>query len=462
MKLTREEMLATLGTRAASNNGRFIIGVLSTGIYCLPSCHARTPKPENVRFFANGGEAEAAGLRPCKKCRPDEWERGEDRDLQRLESLVKKVRSCPQEFANSAELAASLGIGISKLHELSRQHYQATPGEILAAAKLNRACDLLVSTSSGIAEIAFDAGYESLSVFNDNFKKRIGLTPSDYRKLREAERFSVALPAGYDLATFSKSFFRDPESPTERLVGCTGSLATALGTLVSFTLTNPVEVRVAAGNGLDAYRTLNRVMGFSQAPEAFEQIAAQSGFSRLVEGRKGARIPQTFSTFDGLIWAIVGQQINLPFAFKLRKRLFQKFGTEVEDGLFSVPQPDSIARILPQDLMPLQFSQRKAEYLIGVAQKGQKWIEGLEDLSFTSARNELLSTRGLGVWSVNYLLMRALGFPDCLPLGDTGLTSGVAKLHCLEQKPDVKEIETLMLPFAPHRSLATYHLWQSL
>jgi AraC family transcriptional regulator of adaptative response / DNA-3-methyladenine glycosylase II len=158
----------------------------------------------------------------------------------------------------------------------------------------------------------------------------------------------------------------------------------------------------------------------------------------------------------------VGQQINLPFAFKLRKRLFQKFGTEVEDGLFSVPQPDSIARILPQDLMPLQFSQRKAEYLIGVAQKGQKWIEGLEDLSFTSARNELLSTRGLGVWSVNYLLMRALGFPDCLPLGDTGLTSGVAKLHCLEQKPDVKEIETLMLPFAPHRSLATYHLWQSL
>ena len=84
--------------RAGKFNGKFLIGVLSTGIYCLPSCPARQPKPENVKLFKTEAEAQAAGLRACKRCRPDLFYRGEDGDLQLFDGLAKRVRATPENF----------------------------------------------------------------------------------------------------------------------------------------------------------------------------------------------------------------------------------------------------------------------------------------------------------------------------------------------------------------------------
>jgi AraC family transcriptional regulator, regulatory protein of adaptative response / DNA-3-methyladenine glycosylase II len=462
MRLSHEEMLATLGTRNPANNGKFIIGVLSTGIYCLPSCHARTPKPENVRFFRNGLEATAAGLRPCKKCRPDEWERGEDSQLDRLERLVRFARAKPDKLRTVSDLATTFGVGTTKLSDLIRDHFQTTPAEILIQAKLERATACLTSDRSSIAEVALDSGFESLSVFNDNFKRRYGLTPTAYRQLKDCATFQFVLPASFCTRTFASVFGRDPASPSERLDGNRGVLASPGGSLVRFRIEEGVTVECEPGQGVDAFNTIRRAMGLSLDTGSFEHLASEKGFERLVSGRPGARFTQTYSVWDAVLWAVIGQQINLSFAFKIRRRLFEEFGTPVGEGLYAAPTPEVVAGLSHADLLGIQFSRQKADYLIGLAQMGSAWFTALEGMSFTRARKTLMNMRGFGIWSTQYVLMRGLGFVDCVPTGDTGLAAGLMKLYGLDQKPHKAQIDSLMQPFAPYRSLATFHLWQSL
>ena len=92
--------------------------------------------------------------------------------------------------------------------------------------------------------------------------------------------------------------------------------------------------------------------------------------------------------------------------------------------------------------------------------EGKLDLAALPTMSATRAERTLLAVRGLGPWSVNYLMMRSLGFADCVPLGDTGVTSGLKTLFKLEERPDVDATKRLMTIFSPHRSLATAHLWQ--
>ena len=273
--------------------------------------------------------------------------------------------------------------------------------------------------------------------------------------------FEFELPHGYNLACFAKTFGRDPDSPSERLAGSDGVLATPDGHLVRFRLAQIVS-GCTTGDPIQAMKALKRIMGLGQDVDEFESLVENLGLHNLIADRKGARVPQSASLFDGLIWAVIGQQINLRFAYKLRQRLFQNFGQSVGDGLFATPTPARLAELTPEQLQQLQFSRRKGEYLIGIAQKGQSWLDELEQCDADTAKNQLMSVRGLGVWSTEYILMRSLSHPDCVPYGDTGLRSGLVRFYKLERNPTLAEIEELMAPFIPYRSLATYHLWQSL
>ena len=127
------------------------------------------------------------------------------------------------------------------------------------------------------------------------------------------------------------------------------------------------------------------------------------------------------------------------------------------------PTPAEVASLEPRDLLPLQYSRQKAEYLIGAARLvagGKLDLAALPAQSATRVERTLLGIRGLGPWSVNYLMMRSLEFPDCVPLGDTGITSGLQALFSLEERPDIDATRRLMAVFSPYRSLATAHLWQ--
>lgn len=462
VELTREEMLAAMMASDSTFNGRFITGVLSTGIYCLPSCRARKPKPENVRFFASGAEAAAFGLRPCKKCRPEEFERGENLEQAMLAALIQSMRRDPSAFGSVSDLANRLGVGSTKLFEMCRTYYHSSPGELLMSARVEGAKRKLLEETAGVAEIAYDVGFESLSVFNENFKRRTGLTPRAYRRLPQERSFEIEFPVGFHVGSLQATLGRDAGSVTERVSGGRVQMVAGAALLDVEIEGQAARVSVLKGDTTSAAETFGRVVGISQAPEDFEDQAVKGGFERLVRGRRGARILQTIDFWDALMWVVIGQQINLPFAFKLRRRLFENYGEPMGDGLFSAPRPERVAELSPEDLLPLQFSRRKAEYLIGLAQKGQSWMDSFAGRSVVESAGELREVKGLGPWSINYLMMRAMGFMDCVPYGDTGLQSGLRQLYDLEGKIDKDETDRLLEPFAPYRSLATFHLWQSL
>jgi AraC family transcriptional regulator of adaptative response / DNA-3-methyladenine glycosylase II len=467
MRLTNATMYARVLARDASYNGRFFFGVTSTGIYCLPACKARKPRPENVRFFPSCEAARASGLRPCRKCHPDDFARGADPVLESIETLVAELRADPAAFTDARALVRRSGFGTTRVFELFRQHYHATPADVLLGARLDAAKARLLAGSDGLATIAGDVGFESLSVFHHHFRQRHGLTPAGYRDLRTTRRFELALPSGYPLGYLRRALSRDRHSLTERLVGETYTAAVQLSTgpaLLTVQLApDAVRVEVSSDSAPEAHALVVGLLGLEQDAAAFARLAKKLGLARLVAGRPELRISQTPSIFDGLLWSIIGQQINFPFACQLRRRLVERTGQPLAEGLYAPPTPAAVAALAPADLLPLKFSRQKAGYVVTTARvvtEGKLDLAALRTMSATRAERTLLAIRGLGPWSVNYLMMRSLGLPDCVPLGDTGVTSSLKSLFNLEERPDFDATRRLMGMFSPHRSLATAHLWQ--
>jgi AraC family transcriptional regulator of adaptative response / DNA-3-methyladenine glycosylase II len=183
----------------------------------------------------------------------------------------------------------------------------------------------------------------------------------------------------------------------------------------------------------------------------------------LIDGQRGLRVPLLADPFDGLVWAIVGQQINLAFAYTLRRRLIELVSEPLGAGFYAPPSIAAVAALEPEDLLPLSFSRAKASYLVGAARSvidGRLPLDALAGGSATRIERSLLAVRGIGPWSAHYLMMRHYGFLDCVPLGDTGLTSGLKQFFALDERPGRVETLALMERFRPYRSLATFHLWQ--
>jgi AraC family transcriptional regulator of adaptative response / DNA-3-methyladenine glycosylase II len=460
-------MYARMLAGDAEWNGRFFTGVLTTGIYCLPSCKARKPKRENVRFFHSCEEARAAGLRPCKKCHPDDFALGADPVLESVETLVGEIRSNPAAFADARAIVRRSGFGLTRLSELLRQHYHSTPADLLLRARLEVAKRKLLNSDAPLSEIAFGTGFESLSTFHDNFRRLNGLTPASYRALPQSRSFSLSLPDGYLLPYLRRALTRDVHSVTERFVGDTYTSVLSLAdgpALASLTfLESEVRVELSTSATAEAHVIIVGLLGLDNDSAAFARLARKLGLKRLVAGREELRISRTPSLYDGLLWSIIGQQINFTFACLLRSRLIQRVSKRVHDGLFAPLTPLAVAALEPADLIPLQFSRQKSEYVVHTSRliaEGKLALSALVSSSATRAQRTLLEIKGLGPWSVNYVMMRALGFADCVPLGDTGVTSGLQSLLKLEERPDIDATRRLMSVFSPYRSLATAHLWQ--
>jgi AraC family transcriptional regulator of adaptative response / DNA-3-methyladenine glycosylase II len=472
--MTRESMLERFYARDADSNGRFITGVLTTGIYCLPSCTARKPLPENVRFFGSEDEARSAGLRPCRRCRPDHFYQQYDPDVHLLETLAADVRRDPSAFADAAALVTASGIGTTKLNALFRRHFHATPAGFLARERVSAACGALAGGAS-VTHAAFASGFESLSAFHLNFRRLTGLTPGEYRALGASASFTLALPEGFRADAVLGYQGRDPASVIERVRG--DELAKGMwldGAPAVLRMRFDAEAVVcevdaagspSAGQMRAAHAAAVRMLNLASDASAFErQLARLPEYARLVAPRQGMRIPLTSTPWECLLWAIVGQQVNLPFAYALRTAVAERAGQLAGGGLRAHPTVDAVAALDYADLTALRFSRRKAEYLIDTARliaSGELRIDGEREMA-TAVERRLLDVRGLGPWSVQYFLMRGLGFADCVPVGDAGLTAALQRFHALDHRPGPAETRALMEPFAPFRSLGTFHLWSSL
>lgn len=480
----------------ASYNGRFLAGVLTTGIYCLPSCGARKPKPENIRFFADEEEARAAGLRPCRRCRPDAFYRGEDPDLEAVSELAREIRAAPEAFSGVADLVERTGMGATKLTELFRRHLHIPPSSFLSRARVENALRRLVA-GERLTETGFAVGYESVSAFHDAFRRATRMTPGDYRSLvlgrngsptnggkrlhavhapRLEATFVLELPSRFRPDPTRLILGRDPAHLTERAEG--PHLAKALPTsagpaLLTIELDGRrARCRVQTRDSLsplaaaESHRAAVALLGLQHDPESFERrMLARPRLAPLVATRRGLRVPRLPSVFEGFVWAIVGQQVSLKFAAALRSDLIRIAGRVAPGGFRTHPEPGAVASLEPDELTHLRYSRRKAEYLIDGARliaSGELDLERLPDESATRAERTLRAVRGIGPWSGQFILMRGCGFRDCIPVGDAGLTEALRRFFDLGERPGPTRTHELMEPFAPHRSLATTHLWMSL
>jgi DNA-3-methyladenine glycosylase II len=174
---------------------------------------------------------------------------------------------------------------------------------------------------------------------------------------------------------------------------------------------------------------------------------------------------QTVDLFEILVWAITGQQMNLGFAYKLKRRLVEKYGSKYEiDGrsVYTFPKPEDLAEAKTLELLKMQYSKNKADYIKGLSlavAEGKIELEKLRDFDDNTVREILLSIRGIGRWSCEYAMLRSLGRDNACPSGDAGLRRALAKNYGLDKKSSEKEIENFMDRFRPYRGMATYYLW---
>jgi len=268
-RLTPGVMLARSQARDAAFDGRFLTGVVTTGIYCLASCKARKPLPANVRFFRTEREAIAAGLRACRRCRPDDFLRKYDPDVELLEKLTSEARRDPSAFPAVADLVRRSGVGATMLHGMFRSHYHATPAAFLRESRIDFASRQLLETKTPLLDIAAEAGFGSASAFHANFLRRQRLTPAQYRELSKGKSFTLRLPARYRRDLTLSSFSRDPGSVSERLTGSLMEKAIEIEGV-------PVLLRIDLQRN-EAHCTLESAAGLSTRPRPTTWCFGSSG-----------------------------------------------------------------------------------------------------------------------------------------------------------------------------------------
>ena len=182
--------------RDGAYDGRFYTGVRTTGIYCRPVCPVRPAQSANVSFFPSAAAAEAAGFRPCLRCRPETapfcsaWI-GSRATVERALRLIAEEGALDQEGATVECLAQRLGVGSRQLTRLFARYLQASPSKVARTARVQRAKRLLDETSLPMTEIAMQAGFGSLRRFNSVFAEVYGRPPTEIRRTRLSARKEV-------------------------------------------------------------------------------------------------------------------------------------------------------------------------------------------------------------------------------------------------------------------------------
>ena len=188
----------------------------------------------------------------------------------------------------------------------------------------------------------------------------------------------------------------------------------------------------------------------------------------LVKKFHGYRIIGQPDLFESLVWAVLGQQINLQFAYTLKQRFVQKFGSRVtHQGIdhYLFPESKLVATLGDADLLPLQFSRQKSNYvkLIGEAfASGAVSKEKLSKISFDEAKTELRKIKGIGNWTANYALMKTFRYPNAFPLEDAGLHNAIKNLKSMKKKPSLAQVKRIFKNYKGWEAYATLYLWKSL
>ncbi|WP_432664293.1 DNA-3-methyladenine glycosylase [Wukongibacter baidiensis] len=237
------------------------------------------------------------------------------------------------------------------------------------------------------------------------------------------------------------------------------------------------EVRISFLNEVPDERIKAQVVRYvwdmfdlgTDLPEFYRAMKGDSILEKLTEKYYGLRVIKINDLFEALCWAIIGQQINLKFAYTLKKRLVEGYGEGIKykgQEYWLFPDPEVIAELDVANLKELQFTTRKAEYIISLAKhmiSGELAIEKLKALNgYEAIHKRLLVMRGIGNWTADYVIMKSFNLNQAFPISDVGLHNALKNILELDAKPSIEEIEKMAERWKGWESYATFYLWRSL
>jgi AraC family transcriptional regulator of adaptative response / DNA-3-methyladenine glycosylase II len=458
-------------------DGWVFCGVRTTAIYCRPSCPARTPKRQNVRFFPTAAAAQAAGFRACKRCRPDatpgspEWDRRTDlvgRAMRLIADGVVDREGVPG-------LARRLGYTERHIHRQLTAVVGAGPLALARAQRAQTARLLLETTEVPITQVAFAAGFRSVRQFNDTVQEVFAATPRALRARAQRNgsdpsngAITLRLPyrAPLDgealLAFLAKRVVPGVEEAGDGSYRRSLRLPYGAG-IVEL---QPTGGHVRACFWLSDLRDLGAAVERSRAlldldsdPQAVcDALNADSLLSPLLRKAPGRRVPGHVDAHELAIRAVLGQQVSLAGAATLAGRLTTDLGEPLEHPIGTVthlfPSAEAFAEARPTGF-PMPESRRRALLsLAGALARGELVLDHGADRE--EARRRLLALPGMGPWTVEYVAMRALRDPDAFLATDLGLKRALERLG---QDGTPAAAERLAERWRPYRAYAQQHLW---
>jgi AraC family transcriptional regulator of adaptative response / DNA-3-methyladenine glycosylase II len=473
--MTFDERYRVIQSRDRRFDGQFVTAVRSTGIYCRPSCPARTPKEANVAFYATSAAAHEAGFRACKRCLPEaapgspEWNLRGDVTARAMRLIADGV----VDREGVPGLARRLGYSSRHLTRLLTAELGAGPLALSRAHRAHTARMLLVGTDLPAGDVAFSAGFSSVRQFNETVGEVFGMPPTQLRARRRSHQVT---PGQIDLAL--------PHRGPLDAAGLFGWMsAHAIGGVEAASATSFARtLRLSGGpawfalsvddqgrmrlrarlSQLSDLATLitraRRLFDLDADPVAIDAALSQHPeLAPLVARIPGVRVPGCVDPHEMLIRAMIGQQISVAAARTVMTRFAEALGERV-DG-------DEGTTVLFPTMAAL--AEHGHEVLRGPAARVRAIVEAAEALASgalefgagddgAEQRAALLALRGVGPWTADYVRMRVLGDPDVLLPGDIAARAGAAAAGI---PADAAGLTAWAPRVAPWRSYLMSHLW---
>ncbi len=484
MTSERERAYRAIVARDARFDGRLFVGVRTTGVFCRPICRARTPRLENVDFYASAAAAQTAGFRPCLLCRPESspdvaaW-RGSSATVSR--ALVLISEGALDETGVEA-LASRLGMGERQLRRLFDKHLGTSPVAVAQSRRVLFAKKLVHETALSMTEIAHASGFGSVRRFNEAFALAMGRAPTSLRRAASGKAGKGAkgttLTLGYvppfEWSQFV-SFFEARALPGVEHVdahGYTRTIAFAdpkggdqTGTIhvapapkkdaLSLTVVFPdvtrlptIVARVRRMFDLDAdVRAIGRVL--KRDPSLRSRLRA----------RPGLRVPGAWDPFESAIRAILGQQVSVARAGQLAGVIIERWGAPFASDHASLtrtfPSAAVLAEALPEARLGMPGARTRALATLA-KEAAENPALFSPSTSIEDARAILRGLTGIGSWTEEYVALRALRDPDGFPASDVGL---LRALEVNGERPSPDELAERAEAWRPFRAYAAQHLW---
>jgi AraC family transcriptional regulator, regulatory protein of adaptative response / DNA-3-methyladenine glycosylase II len=477
-------------SKDARFDGVVFIAVTSTGIYCRPSCPARTPMRKNVRFYPSAAAAQQAGFRACLRCRPDatpgspEWNLRADL----VARAMRLIRDGTVDREGVEGLARRLGYSERQLNRLVTAEIGTGPLAIARAQRSQTARVLLETTSLPISHIAFAAGFASVRQCNETVQQIFASTPSGLRA-RVSQRATRQRTDGTTQGIRLRLPGRSPLHVASLLaflgVRAVPGIESFDGTTYRRSLRLPhghgvvalraddhdgagpsfvnAELRLADLRDLTtAVSRCRQLLDLDADPIAvLEALGHDPLLGPLVSADPGRRVPGAADGFELAVRAVIGQQVSVPGARTVAGRLVVAAGEPLPDA------PDGITHLFPTPaaliqlaesqpaLFPMPAGRRRAlAALAGAVDGGTVVIDPGADPG--ELRSTLMALPGIGPWTAEYVAMRALRDPDAFMPTDLGILRAA---QALGLPGDPKHLAQLTERWRPWRSYAMAHLW---